>query len=271
MSDEVVGRGLDKAQMMSGDYRLTPNARQRWGNMVTLASAPSQTATPQQRKSATFVSTPVFHENRQWLLELRVRQPTTGLWLPYVPLSVPAMRLRIKLGRAIDRDKGVFFEEWTLAANEPWSPVVNGLQLNLTAELLDDGAGGGDVSTEVEICATPTHCCDSGDVAPNAGEGYATVFRTSYPNPGLELPLFATLGANALRSQFFLQNKSVRDLYIGFGLGVSTTYATILLPGRVNAIYESPANGECFKGPITFGWDGTDVDGYMFLTEGSFT
>ena len=260
----------------AGDYRLPPDSRQRWGNVLTLTNGAPSTG---RRHSAMFVSTPTFEENRQWKLEARFWNPDGGFWQTTYPATVPGS-ITIKVDRAIDRDKGAVSEDFVVASGLPWiAPVVTAIQLNVTAQM-DAGAP---ASVEVEICAVPTLCCDDGPGGIPAGvaNGYSVAPTSRFPTDAAGAAAYITpasivvMAGLATRAQFFFQNRSAVDLAIRFGAGADldpgSEFATMVLPGDISAIYESPANGECYKGPVSISISAADPTGYILVTQGVFT
>ena len=255
---------LQKARMRPGDFHLPGDARNRFGQMLLLATnAGTVAAGNSARKSAPFVETPTYDEPQMWELELRVSAP---LYPSNPILPAGAYFLRVKVRRALDRDKGTVEDVYLLApiGEGPINTLPVGCviaqQLGVYVEIIHNPAlPDPSAAVTVEVTATRTDCC-----ARDAWASPTIVRKTQSATSANFLP------SNPLRRQFLVQNWGSSPLYIAFGFesfgpGSSGPKWTVALPAQGD-IYESFRDGYC--GPVAGIWDTDDAAGYALVTEG---
>jgi hypothetical protein len=261
--------------MRPGDFHLPGDARNRWGNIVQLNTSAGAPNDRTSRKSAAFVETPVFDEPALFQIELRVAG-ADGVFSPFV--TGTGFSLRVRIRRAIDRDKGIVEDIYTLEPPTTPEPTVDSLpvscviaqQLGMYVEI----AGDANKQVTVEIVVTRVSACSCCGLQGGSSTGYSGASQARFPmvDPFIAPNFETIMAANSRRAQFFIQNNSPVDLMVSMSVGANATFGSefgfVLLPGGISAIYESPLGG--YNGPVSIAWRPTaeDATAFALVSEG---
>lgn len=246
------------------------NLNTRWGDVRKLLHS----ATTSANRSAAMIFTPTTPDPRP--IAIQIRFSLDGkTWHAANPSSTATVtfqftsQIHLKSGQILDR--------FTIAQDQvqPFSQLI-ATGLNMTATI-DSSDEFNDDELWVAVTACPV-CCVDGDVSPGGNTVPATTKLATYALTSTSRFTVAELAAASAgpginltvaeddRAQFFIQNNSAVDIWIGLPTASGTPGSEngICLPGGIHAIYE--ASPGCYGGAINLFCDPAAVDADGIIT-----
>lgn len=223
-------------------YELTGRAgdlpqpgNDRWGKARKLVGG----------ESYTFISTGMMPLVTPMALQLSFSLDGV-VFTPALPLGFPN-NIGVVITKAVDVKSGAFTETTVLTPGESM-PFCTLIAKALTVTIQNTIEASPDLWVHCVAC--PTETIDCGSVTVAADSPWNDVVSVSFPanTPGN----FIALGASNGARQVIVQNNTSVPLYLGFGSFIPSPgpppFSNLILPGGINAVWESQLNA--FKGNI---------------------
>lgn len=234
-------------QLMGRPGDLPPPGNNRWGKSHMLTGG----------ESYTFINTDMLPLVTPMALQLSFSLDGV-VFSPTLPLGFGGV-LGVTVTKAVDVKSGAFVETTTLNPGDPM-PFCSLIAKALTVTISNTSEAAPDIWVHCVAC--PTEMVDCGSITEGADTSWNDVVSVSFAadTVGSFVALTASTGAR----QIIIQNNTTVPLYLGFGAFVPAPgpppFSNLILPGGINAVWESQLNA--FKGMIrgAFGPGGSATD-----------
>lgn len=177
---------------------------------------------------------------------------------PVVPLAFGGV-IGVTLMKAVDVKAGAFNESFALNPGEAM-PFCSLIAKALTVSIDNTSEAAPDIWVHAVAC--PTEMIDCGSVTVGADTSWTDVVSVSFA--ANTIGNFIALDASNGARQVIVQNNTSVPLYLGFGSFIPSPgpppFSNLILPGGINAVWESQLNA--FKGTIrgAFGPGGSGTE-----------